>query len=215
MRQNGWLKIEWVLLFILLPIILVGAPRMILFGLLWAAAFVATVYLYRHNPKIFQWHAHRKEWLAVGARALLVAAFLFVSAYILLPDRFLSLPLQRPVLWIGIMILYPILSALPQEVIYRAFMRVRFTYLNTEMRFITASAVAFSLAHLMFGNFIALLLGLVGGAFFAHTYWKTNSFGLVLFEHALYGILIFTSGWGWYFYLGAGHTFGFLTPPPL
>ncbi len=212
MRQPSWLKIEWVLLFVLLPVFLLSAPRFVLFGLLWGAAFMAFVYLYRHNKKIFQWHAHRGEWIKVLVRGVFVGLVLFASAFLYLPERFMALPFERPFLWVAIIILYPILSALPQEVLYRAFMRVRHSFLNTEFRFVLASAVAFALAHLMFGNFVALILGLIGGAIFARTYWRTNSFGLVWFEHSLYGILIFTSGWGWYFYLGAGHKFHFLMP---
>lgn len=214
MAHTGWRVIEWALLFIFIPVLLLGAPRMILFGLLWGAAFLAVVWLYRQDKRIVQWGAQRHEWTHALLRAAVVAAFLFVSAFLLLPDRFLSLPLERPVLWVTIIILYPILSALPQEFIYRAFMQKRYAFLNAEGPFVIASAFAFALAHLMFGNVIALLLGFVGGLVFARTYWRTKSFGLVLFEHALYGILIFTSGWGWYFYLGAGHSFGDIMIPP-
>ena len=65
------------------------------------------------------------------------------------------------------------------------------------------SAIAFSFAHIIFRNPIAMSFTLIGGVLFAWRYAETGSLFASSFEHALYGCWMFTIGLGEYFYKGA------------
>ncbi len=64
---------------------------------------------------------------------------------------------------------------------------------------IIMSAVLFSLAHLVFNNWQALVLTAIGGLMLAYTYHRSKSVICVSFEHAIWGNLSFTIGLGEYF----------------
>jgi membrane protease YdiL (CAAX protease family) len=67
---------------------------------------------------------------------------------------------------------------------------------------ILASAAAFGLAHLVLWNPLAVGLSALGGWMFASTYLRTRSLPAVCWEHALYGVALFTIGFGRYFVTG-------------
>ena len=116
----------------------------------------------------------------------------------------LRLPLERPTLWIAIMILYPVLSVWPQEVVYRAFFHHRYApILSNTLARILVSAFVFGFMHVVFLNWLAPLMTLAGGLLFAWTYERSKSLLAVTIEHALWGCLVFTIGIGWYFYGGS------------
>lgn len=126
---------------------------------------------------------------------------LMVSA--LAPDQLLNLPRQRPGLWALVMVAYPVLSVVPQNIVYRAFIFHRYACVFRSPRaMVWASACAFSWAHVVFWNPVALMLTLAGGLVFAETYARRPSVPLVSLEHALYGCLVFTVGLGGYLYQG-------------
>lgn len=124
-----------------------------------------------------------------------------------LPERFLDLPRERPELWLVVMIAYPIFSVVPQELLYRTFFFHRYKRLLGASTWLVSAAV-FGWAHLIFGNWIAVVLTIIGGGLFADTFRRTRSLGLASLEHALYGQLIFTIGLGRYFYGGTLQTLG-------
>jgi membrane protease YdiL (CAAX protease family) len=96
-----------------------------------------------------------------------------------------------------------LLSVYPQELLYRAFFVRRYRHLFPRKEFLLlASALVFAWMHLIFRNPFAVVLTLVGGLFFTHTYIRTRSLRLVCLEHALYGNLIFTIGLGEFFTQG-------------
>ncbi|MFI4896453.1 MAG: CPBP family intramembrane glutamic endopeptidase [Phycisphaerales bacterium JB059] len=115
----------------------------------------------------------------------------------------LRLPRQRPGLWVAIMILYPLLSVWPQEVVYRAFFHHRYeVILPGTLTRILMSALVFGFMHVVFLNWLAPAMTLLGGLLFAWTYERSRSLLAVTIEHALWGCLVFTIGIGWYFYGG-------------
>ena len=65
------------------------------------------------------------------------------------------------------------------------------------------SAIIFCFSHIFALNFIAPLLSIFGGYFFASTYKKTKSLMIVSLEHALYGNTLFYLGLGWFFWGGS------------
>ncbi|MEM9291724.1 MAG: CPBP family intramembrane glutamic endopeptidase [Acidobacteriota bacterium] len=121
-----------------------------------------------------------------------------------MPQRFLAFPASNPTLWLFVMVAYPVVSVYPQELIFRSFFFHRYrAILPTSRLQILASGLAFGLAHLFFGNWIAPLLTTAGGVLFARTYARTDSTLQASIEHALWGDLLFTVGLGWYFYGGS------------
>ncbi|MCE7006329.1 CPBP family intramembrane metalloprotease [Kibdelosporangium philippinense] len=120
------------------------------------------------------------------------------------PDLFLGFPRTEPVMWGFVMVLYPVLSVYPQELIFRAFMFQRYQPIFGDgYGMIAASAVAFGFVHIAFGNWISVVLSAAGGWIFASRYRKSRSLFTVSVEHGLYGMLMFTVGLGIYFYHGA------------
>jgi membrane protease YdiL (CAAX protease family) len=131
------------------------------------------------------------------------AILLSILTYYYFPDLFLRFPTQRPQLWLLVMMLYPILSAYPQEIISRVFFFQRYAHLFPNIKLlILLNAILFAWMHILFGNWIAIILSFIGGLFFAQTYYKTRSLLLVTIEHLLYGNFLFTIGLGWFFYHG-------------
>lgn len=120
------------------------------------------------------------------------------------PSFFLSFVCERPAFWAFVMVAYPLVSVIPQEIIFRSFFFQRYGRIfRTPTAMVIASALLFGAAHLIFQNWVAPLLCVIGGFFFAQTYQRTKSLALACIEHALYGCMIFTVGLGPYFYHGA------------
>ncbi len=116
------------------------------------------------------------------------------------PHKLFLFPRTMPVYWAVLLIAYPLLSVYPQELLYRAFFVRRYRHLFPRKEWLLmASALVFAWMHLIFRNPLAVVLTLVGGLFFTHTYLRTRSLRLVCLEHALYGNLIFTIGLGEFF----------------
>ncbi len=112
-------------------------------------------------------------------------------------------PRERTARWLSVLLLYPLFSALAQEVIFRVFLFHRYrTLFVTPASMISASALVFAFAHLILDNWLAPLLALIGGVLFGWTYLRTRSLLLVTLEHGLWGNWLFTVGLGKYFYGG-------------
>ena len=141
----------------------------------------------------------RMRILRWGISAVLLAAVLWVWA----PERLFSLPRRSTLLWALVCVLYPLVSVVPQGLLYRAFFHHRYAVLFGAGRGMAfAGTLAFAWAHIVFLNPVALLLTLAGGWFFARTYQESRSVPAASLEHAAYGDLVFTLGWGSYLYQG-------------
>ena len=138
-------------------------------------------------------------------RRLVVGGGLLTGGMALWAPELLGAFVQnRPVIWALLMVVYPLLSVYPQELLFRAFLFHRYAaILPSEPAKIVVSAGAFGWAHVVFGNWTAPVLSMAGGLLFALTYTRTGSLRLAAVEHALWGGLIFSVGLGRYFYSGA------------
>jgi membrane protease YdiL (CAAX protease family) len=146
-----------------------------------------------------------KAWLPLLLRFLLVAMVFGGAVLVLKREAFFIIPRENMKLWFLILFFYPLWSAFPQEIIYRAYFFHRFgRFFKQEWIMILVNAVLFSFSHIIFGNWIALVLTFLGSILFSFTYLKSQSLLVVFIEHALYGNLIFTIGLGEYFYLPMG-----------
>jgi membrane protease YdiL (CAAX protease family) len=201
-----WLLAEYVLLFVALPVTylfdLVPLPPI---PALWIFASGCLVVLFAAGDfdrrRLWNTRKLRRRMVrAVLPFAVAAPVLVLLTAWIA-PERLFALVRERPVLWAAIMVLYPLLSVYPQGVVYRAFIFHRYRpVFRSRLARILASAVAFSMVHVIFENWIAPVLTLIGGLLFAWTYARTRSQVVASFQHALFGCFLFTIGLGWYFY---------------
>lgn len=203
--------VEFSVLFILLPLLLAWQGevmrRWIIPQLL---AFTALcLWLLLRDPsfdrrRLTAWPRTWRPCLARITALLLVGGAAVLALAFGLPGvEPFALPHERPILWLAVLLLYPVLSALPQELIFRVFFFHRYRGLfPAPWQLALVSATVFALAHLVLGNWVAPLLSLAGGLLFAYTYAKTGSLALVTLEHGLWGNWLFTLGLGAYFYGG-------------
>ncbi|HET9068501.1 MAG TPA: CPBP family intramembrane glutamic endopeptidase [Amaricoccus sp.] len=142
------------------------------------------------------------DWGEAGLVALATAVTAGLLVWLLVPGQAFALPRQAPRLWVAILLIYPLLSALPQEIVFRVLFFRRYGGLFAGSAGLAVNALAFGLAHLMFWNWVAALLTVAGGGIFARSYQRRGFLQAVLL-HAVAGGIIFTSGLGVFFYHGA------------
>ena len=144
------------------------------------------------------------EWkLILGFSALSAATIAAIVLWVA-PASFLSMPRWRPELWLMILLLYPPLSALPQEIIFRTLFFERYGQLfASKWTAILANGALFGLGHLFYMNPITIASTAVGGAIIGWAYLRGRSTILAWILHAISGQLIFTLGLGRFFYSGA------------
>ncbi|MFN7021706.1 MAG: CPBP family intramembrane glutamic endopeptidase [Phycisphaerales bacterium] len=136
-------------------------------------------------------------------RVSLAAAVMLLALRLIAPDRLFALPLERTGLWTIIMLGYPLASAYPQELAFRTFFRHRYRPLfHGDISYLAVNATLFGLAHLVMRNPLAVIASALGGLVLAWSFERGRSTAAVWIEHAAYGCLIFTIGWGPWFYAG-------------
>lgn len=144
------------------------------------------------------------EWRLIALFTILTTIVLGGLALWLVPERFLDILRYRPHLWLMIMALYPVFSALPQEIVFRTLFFRRYGRLfPNKPTAIAVNAAVFGLAHLFFFHPITVVLTIVGGALFSLAYLRNGSTLFAVVLHAIAGQLVFTSGLGIFFYHGA------------
>ena len=200
---------ELVALFVLLPLLiragLLPLPRL---AILAAVAGGAVLVLQREPDFMLAslWAGPlRGEWRGLLLRSAVAGLVIAALVLWLAPARLLALPQERPSRWLLGLVLYPFLSAWPQEVLYRAFFFRRYAVLfGTPGALVVGSGVAFALLHLVYPNPVAPLLSLPAGLILAWRYGRHGRLGPVWLEHVLYGLLLFSLGLGQFFYDGRG-----------
>jgi hypothetical protein len=199
-----YLAAEFLALFAAGPVLhYAGVVRPPLFLVLWGLGIGALVWLWRDRgfDRASLW---RLEGFAGHMRPIVVrwlAATAAVTAFTALykPELLLRFPLERTGLWVMVVCLYPVFSVIPQGLFWRSFMQHRYRGLfPTPASMIPASAAAFSFGHIIFQNWLAVVLTAVGGVLFALTYSRTRSGLIASIEHAMYGTMVFTVGLGAY-----------------
>lgn len=210
MNKKFLLALEFTLLCVVLPTVIIVfrlAPYMFLF--LWTAGGVCWLvyrrYHYRDLKILWGWEAvNRANLWPILIRWAVCSVFMLAFTYFYDPVRLFYMVREHPAFVPWLLVLYPVLSALPQEFIFCTFFFERFApFFKTDRACILASAVVFAYAHVLFINFVAPVFSFAGGLIFAHTYARTRSLALVTIEHGLYGNVLFLIGLGWYFWAGA------------
>jgi len=199
--QHRWTRIiELILLFLFLPLLYAfGLSNLpIYFVVIFISLYCLIMLL--ADPDFDRkklWLNQFKDWRIIFLRFLLgVILFVSLIAYFH-PGAFFKTLIARPWLLAIALVSYPILSAYPQEIIYRTYFYHRYRhFFPTRNTAIVANAALFALAHLIFFNWIAILVTFVGGIVFSITYLNSKSTFAAFVEHTLYGNFIFIIGIG-------------------
>nr|WP_209598095.1 CPBP family intramembrane glutamic endopeptidase [Ruegeria sp. HKCCSP351] len=201
------LRVEFGLFYIVLPLIIaVLFPPNWMLPALFALTGLGIMLL--HWTPGFQWAELRYDWANWSLReVVLFTAFMSVFCFGLIqvtrPDAAFFLPVHRPEMLAFIWIGYPVLSALPQELLFRPLFFRRYHAILPEGRAAyVLNAAIFSFAHLMYWSWIVALMTFAGGLLFTWAYRQRGSFFYAVLLHAIAGNIIFAVGLGVYFYSG-------------
>ena len=204
---RAWRLAELLLLFGAGPALLAMAPSwMVIPGIMMGAGVCLTLLLTDRGferRQLWNSQAARAQWIPMMVRTGIGCLALLLAVALLRPEALFQLPRTRPLLWLAILVGYPLLSVYPQEIIFRTFFFHRYRELLVHSRWqVVASAAAFGYAHVVLHNVPSVLLSAVGGVLFASTYLRSRSTLLAAVEHAIYGCFVFTVGLGGLFYAG-------------
>ncbi|KIC41535.1 abortive infection protein [Ruegeria sp. ANG-R] len=204
---NQRLRIEFVLFFIAVPVLIATLfPPNWMFPSLFA--FTGLGILLLQDTPGFSWAELRYgwrnwSWFEVIGFTLFMAAFCSALVLWARPDAAFVMLLHRPEMLIFICIGYPLLSALPQELLFRSlFFRRYYAILPQGRAAYLLNAGLFSLAHLMYWSWVVAIMTFAGGLLFTWAYRKRGSFFYAVLLHAIAGNIIFAAGLGVYFYSG-------------
>jgi len=215
---RAWLAVELVGLYWVVPGFLdlsdrwVGRMLIPGLGVVGLGLFLCLVFDKRFsNRSLWNWGAFKREL----PRILLTAAISFAVMLGLAwwfttrawaPEQVgpFALLERNWVLLVVICCLYPLFSVYPQEIVLRTWFFHRYKRLMPDWRvLLTVNALTFAWVHVIFQNWVAVLLCVPAGFLFGWTYLKTKSTLASGFEHALVGNLMWTAGIGWFFFAGA------------
>lgn len=205
-NQRFWLWLEMLGVFMLAPMIvylLISNLSDYLMPILFVVGFICLVLLLRdkqfNRERLLHWRVEPRHLLSCLVWFLPCALVMSLSVYWFAPDLLFSWPVENPELWLTTLFIYPLVSVLPQELIFRTYFFHRYKpVLPTHLGRWGVSTFLFGFAHLVYGNWIAVILSWFGGGLFGYRYLKTRSTLLVVAEHTLWGSFIFTVGFGSY-----------------
>lgn len=135
---------------------------------------------------------------------IVVLIGILLTAYVLIfePENLFNLPKGNPVIWLAMLIFYPVFSAYGQEVVFRKFLFMRYRPLfPKKWMMILASGVAFSFVHIVYFSTLSLILTFFAGIYLALVYERTQSVLFVSILHGIMGFFIFTVGLGQHFWV--------------
>ena len=213
--QKCVLWLEFALFFIAVPILFTlseYSPLQIMLIINFCCLCILIIYSVQHITMLCEWIAEgkrpslrgiRRHWKQAAktllTRILLSTFGLSVLLLFLRPTNFLA-PLRQPG-WILLIAIYSMISAPPQEFVYRKFFFQRYRLLFPSDRvMLLMSSLSFSFVHIIFRHPIPLLLTFIAGYWFSQSYQRYNSLLLPSIEHALYGSLAFSIGYHTYFH---------------
>jgi membrane protease YdiL (CAAX protease family) len=196
------LWIEWILLYVLAP----GLLALVTVGHRWivlAAIGAGSIVAFALLPRSELTGGAGNELKPALLRAALAVVALLVLLAVTGQWPSFQLVRERPQVFIGVLVLYPILSAFPQEALYRSLFFHRYGALfPTRASRIVASALVFGWAHVMVHNHLAMLLSALAGVLLSITWVRSRSLLLVGLEHTLYGACLLATGAGGLFVNG-------------
>ena len=194
-------KLEFFFIFLILPsAIFFLDSSIIVFLTLYLVFTLSIVILY--FDKSFSFTSLRKK---VDWKFIIIFSLIFLSLsffYVILVDKDLLFifPKTNFELWLLVILIYPFLSVIPQEIVYRVFFFQRYFPNERSFYFLTLlNMIVFSYGHIVFNNVHAILITAIVSPVFTYAYLKKSFFTCIIL-HALGGQIIFTLGLGKYFF---------------
>jgi uncharacterized protein len=209
LSTNKWRWFEMLILLIAPPWIYYAniwrPPLLVAIGVL---GLIAAIILLSDptfdRRQLWNMRAIKHEWKSLLCIYIAAIITSLAGVYYFEPDALFILIYNQPLLWLLVMLGYPLFSVYPQEILYRALFFHRYAGLFAgRMQALVVNAVLFAMAHVLFAHWLPLIATFVGGLLFGWRYQRRQSLGLAWAEHTLYGQLIFTVGLGSYFYHGS------------
>ena len=209
--KNFWLRVEFLVIFICLPLLGYVYPKYISPIPVLIAVLTYVFYLSLRHKKIrkkniFTFHIHHHKLLRSIYNRILASLIIMMLA-IMFYDHYLIFKMifKDPLLWLVLLFVYPIFSVIPQEIIFRSFFFTRYKKIFKRYPMVFMSAASFSFSHIIFENWIAITFTFIGGLYFAISYHQTKSLLIVVIEHSIYGLFLYTIGFGEFFDFNAMH----------
>ena len=194
-------KLEFFFIFLILPsAIFFLDSSVIVFLTLYLVFTLSLIILY--FDKSFSFTSLRKK---VDWKFIIIFSLIFLSLsffYVILVDKDLLFifPKNNFELWLLVILIYPFLSVIPQEIVYRVFFFQRYFPNERSFYFLTLlNMIVFSYGHIVFNNVHAILITAIVSPIFTYAYLKKSFFTCIVL-HALGGQIIFTLGLGKYFF---------------
>ena len=198
---SKYLFLEIFLLFVLTPIVLTLPITIVL-----KISYVLLGFLYiswmsfktrGYNKEKASIKLSRKVVFSISFRFIIIALATITFLYFYDKALLFDVVLNKPMLWLKFSGIYIVFSVIPQELIYRTFFVKRYQgLLKNKTVFILVNSVLFSFAHIWFQSWIVLSFTFIGSILFISTYLKTKSTWVVILEHSLYGVWLYTVGYG-------------------
>lgn len=133
----------------------------------------------------------------ITIRFIIIALLTTLVLYFQNKEQLFNVLLNKPDLWVKFSGVYILFSVIPQELIYRTFFVKRYQkIIKNEVLFILINSILFSFAHIWFQSWTVLTFTFVGSLLFINTYLKTKSTLLVILEHSLYRVWLYTLDYG-------------------
>jgi hypothetical protein len=207
---------ELILLFGCIPLSLLALRssgiRVLPLPVLWLASGLCLYFLWQRKGRLGQVAARteddrpdRQGVLIELVVSIAVCTILLLALYPLISnEQMFRFPRERPLVWVIVLVLYPLLSVVPQGIVFRRWFFARYRpSLGNGWRMILVGAVCFGFPHILFGNVVAPLVTFVGGLLFMRVFLRTGSGWLADLQHAVLGDVAFTIGYGQWLYSGS------------
>ena len=198
---NPLKKLEFFFIFLIIPsTIFFLDSSIIIFLTLYLVSILSLVILYFDKTFLFTSLKKKIDW-----KFVIIFSFIFFFLgffYVLLIDKNLLFifPKTNFKLWLIVIFIYPFLSVIPQELVYRVFFFQRyFPNINRFYFPVFLNLVVFAYGHLVFSNMHAIIITAIVSPIFTYAYLK-KSFLTCVVLHSFGGQIIFTLGLGKYFY---------------
>lgn len=201
MKRKHLLIVEMLLLFAGIPLVFLVpiAMEIKLTLFLVALIYVVLIAVIERKKKVFQTRNCNQivVFQKILLRLLIIVVGTITVLYFTNKEDLFNVISTKPMLWLTFSGVYLLGSVIPQELLYRTFFVKRYqTIFSNEITLIIANALLFSFGHIWFQSFIVLAFTFIGGILFIKTYLHSKSIIIVMIEHALYGIWLYTVGYG-------------------
>ena len=200
------LKIEFLIIYFLIPLLVIfinfffSEQKIFVFLPLFLVFFLS-LYLLKKTPSFsFDFLKKETEWKFFFLVSLIFIVSGFFYTIILDSNLLFNLPKNYFFIWLAVILFYPILSVIPQEIIFRVLFFERYSCLfKNQFLYLILNSIIFAYIHLVFQNFHAFFITLITSPIFAYAYLN-KSFKTCFLTHTVGGQLVFTYGLGEYFY---------------